>query len=86
LRGGKAQPLIFEVIPALESLRCTLNDAANSIDIADICCVAAYGGGLVLNKYLDLVPECKAYEFAIGIFSASSNCLAHLLPQFFARI
>jgi hypothetical protein len=85
-RGGKARPLISEVIPALESLRRALNDAANSTDIADICRVAAYGGGLVLNKYLDLVPECEAYEFAIGMFSASSNYSAHFLPQFFARI
>ncbi|KAJ7495277.1 ribonuclease H-like domain-containing protein [Mycena latifolia] len=64
-RGGKARPLISEVIPALESLRRALNNAANSTEIANICRVAAYGGLLVLDKYLDIVPNCEAYEFAI---------------------
>ncbi|KAJ7786869.1 hypothetical protein B0H14DRAFT_2223807, partial [Mycena olivaceomarginata] len=64
-RGGKSRPLISEVIPALESLCRALNDAANSTEIANICRVAAHGGGLVLNKYIDLVPQCEAYKFAI---------------------
>lgn len=85
-RGGKTRPLISEVIPALESLRRALNAAANSTEIADICRVAAFGGGLVLNKYLDLVPECEAYEFAIGMFRVTSNCPAHSLSQSFAQI
>ncbi|KAJ7879454.1 ribonuclease H-like domain-containing protein, partial [Mycena leptocephala] len=67
-KGGKSRPLISEVIPALESLRHALKDAANSTEIANICRVAAYGGGLVLNKDIDLIPQCEAYEFAIGTF------------------
>ncbi|KAJ7645725.1 hypothetical protein B0H17DRAFT_1273601, partial [Mycena rosella] len=64
-KGGKARPLISEVIPALESLRRALDNAVKSTEIANICRVAAYGGLLVLNKYLDIVPHCEAYEFAI---------------------
>ncbi|KAK7027104.1 hypothetical protein R3P38DRAFT_2777196 [Favolaschia claudopus] len=64
-KGGNARPLISDVIPALESLRNSLINASNSDDIADICRVAAYGGSLVLDKYIDLVPNCEAYEFAI---------------------
>ncbi|KAJ6592997.1 hypothetical protein B0H19DRAFT_1279824, partial [Mycena capillaripes] len=66
-RGGKSRPLISEVIPALQTLRAALERAANSDEIADICRVAAYGGGLVLDKYLNLVPECEAYEFSIAL-------------------
>ncbi|KAJ6504491.1 hypothetical protein DFH09DRAFT_943808 [Mycena vulgaris] len=64
-RGGKARPLISEVIPALKHLRCALDNAIKSTEIANICRVAAYGGLLALNKYLDIVPNCEAYEFAI---------------------
>ncbi|KAJ7654260.1 hypothetical protein B0H17DRAFT_1214418 [Mycena rosella] len=66
-RGGKSRPLISEVIPALQTLRAALEHAANSDDIADICRIAAYGGGLVLDKYLNIVPECEAYEFSIAL-------------------
>ncbi|KAJ6466083.1 hypothetical protein DFH09DRAFT_849781, partial [Mycena vulgaris] len=64
-RGGKAWPLISEVIPALESLCRALDNAVKSTEITNICCVAPYGGLLVLNKYLDIVPNCEAYKFAI---------------------
>ncbi|KAJ7772575.1 hypothetical protein DFH07DRAFT_993225, partial [Mycena maculata] len=64
-RGRATRPLISEVIPALETLRCSLTNAANSTEISNICRVAAYGGGLVLDKYIDLVPNCEAYEFSI---------------------
>ncbi|KAJ6550439.1 hypothetical protein DFH09DRAFT_925942, partial [Mycena vulgaris] len=66
-RGGKSRPLISEVIPALQTLRAALERAANSDDIADICRIAAYGGGLVLYKYPSIVPECEAYEFSIAL-------------------
>ncbi|KAJ7706906.1 hypothetical protein B0H17DRAFT_918444, partial [Mycena rosella] len=66
-RGGKSQPLISEVIPALQTLRAALERAANSDDIADICRIAAYGGGLVLDKYLNIVPECEVYKFSIAL-------------------
>jgi hypothetical protein len=84
-RGGKTRPLISEVIPALESLCRALNTAANSTEIANVCRVAAFGG-LVLNKYLDLVPECETYEFAIGMFRVTSNFPAQSLSQSFAQI
>ncbi|KAJ7748159.1 hypothetical protein DFH07DRAFT_1036669 [Mycena maculata] len=44
---------------------CDVLEGANNSEISNICCVAAYGGGLVLNKYIDLVPNCEAYEFSI---------------------
>ena len=58
--------MIADVIPALEALRRALKEAVESQEIADICRVAAYAGDLVLQKYIDLVPECEAYEFSIG--------------------
>ncbi|KAK6996367.1 hypothetical protein R3P38DRAFT_2800071 [Favolaschia claudopus] len=53
---------------AHNSLRNSLINASNSDDIADICRVAAYSRSLVLNKYIDLDPNCEAYEFAIVLF------------------
>ncbi|KAK6996061.1 hypothetical protein R3P38DRAFT_2800106 [Favolaschia claudopus] len=53
---------------AHNSLRNSLINASNSDDIADICRVAAYSRSLVLNKYIDLIPNCEAYEFAIVLF------------------
>ncbi|KAK7015736.1 dimer-Tnp-hAT domain-containing protein [Favolaschia claudopus] len=67
-KGGNARPLISDVITALDSLRNSLINASNSDDIADICRVAAYSRSLVLNKYIDLIPNCEAYEFAIVLF------------------
>ncbi|KAJ7679853.1 hypothetical protein B0H17DRAFT_846753, partial [Mycena rosella] len=63
-----SRPLISEVIPALESLRRALDNAVKSTEIANICRVAAYGGLLVLNKYLDIVPHCEAL-LALAVLS-----------------
>jgi hypothetical protein len=51
----------------LEDLRRELIRASEMTDLAKICRVAAYGGSLVATKYLNLIPACEAYEFAIGI-------------------
>ncbi|KAJ7702123.1 hypothetical protein B0H14DRAFT_2416771, partial [Mycena olivaceomarginata] len=64
---GSTQPLICDVLPMLEDLRRELIRASEMTDLANICWVAAYGGSLVATKYLNLIPACEAYEFAIGI-------------------
>ncbi|KAJ7724493.1 hypothetical protein DFH07DRAFT_946374 [Mycena maculata] len=42
------------------------NLAADLHDILEVFFIPSYSGGLVLDKYIDLVPNCEAYKFSIA--------------------
>lgn len=65
-RRDGSRPLITEVIPEMENLRQALSSASEMKDLPNVCRVAAYAGGLILDKYYDKITECEAYEIAMG--------------------
>ncbi|KAF7319243.1 Dimer-Tnp-hAT domain-containing protein [Mycena chlorophos] len=70
-QGGDKRPLACDVIPEIEQLKTDLLAASKMVELADVCRVAAYGGVLILDKYLPLLAKCEAYVFAIY---SSGNC------------
>nr|GAT50072.1 predicted protein [Mycena chlorophos] len=84
-KGGNERPLACDVIPTVEQLKADLLVASRTEGLADICRVAAYGGVLVLDKYLPLLAKCEAYVFAIGSLfarTASKHSAYRAYPVF----